>query len=88
MKTATIPPLRVEPALREAAESALQDGESLSSFVEDSLREHIRRRQLQRDFLARGLQARDDARVAGQYASKDEVMASLRGILAKAERSE
>ena len=39
MKTATIPSLRVDPALREAAESVLDQGETLSSFVETALRE-------------------------------------------------
>jgi hypothetical protein len=34
MKTATFPAVRVEPELREAAESVLSDGESLSAFVE------------------------------------------------------
>lgn len=85
MKTATIPPLRVEPELREAAEQALLEGESLSGFVEDSLRENIRRRNFQQEFVARGLRARNEARASGDYATKDEVMASLRSILAKAE---
>ena len=37
MKSATIPPLRVTPELRQAAESVLQDNESLSAFVESYL---------------------------------------------------
>ncbi|MBR9812852.1 prevent-host-death protein [bacterium] len=85
MKTATIPPLRVEPELREAATNALRDGESLSSFVEDSLRANIRRRQNQKAFLERGLRARDAAKATGNYASKHELMDSLRSILDKAE---
>ena len=32
MKTATFPSLRVEPELREAAESVLEEGETLSGF--------------------------------------------------------
>jgi hypothetical protein len=43
MKSATFPSLRVGPALREAAEEVLLDGESLSSFVEESVRENIER---------------------------------------------
>ena len=39
MKTATLPSLRVEPELRDAAESVLQAGETLSSFVETAVRE-------------------------------------------------
>ena len=55
MKTATIPSLRVEPALREAAESVLREGETLSGFVESSLRAQVRQRQLQDEFIKRGL---------------------------------
>ena len=34
MKTAVIPQVRIEPALRFALESALRDGETISEFVE------------------------------------------------------
>lgn len=44
MKTSTIPSLRVDPELRAAAESVLEGGETLSSFVEHSLRVKIERR--------------------------------------------
>jgi hypothetical protein len=81
MKSATIPPLRVTPDLRNEAESVLRKGESLSSFVEDSLRRQIEYRKLQSEFIARGLGARESAKSSGEYASKDEVMDSLRGIL-------
>src|ERR1700684_3857879 len=54
MKTATIPALRVEPELRKAAEEVLNENESLSSFMEASLRESIAKRRLQREFVARG----------------------------------
>lgn len=46
MKTATIPPLRVSPKLHDAATSVLQGGETLSSFVELSIRESIERREI------------------------------------------
>lgn len=81
MKSATIPPLRVTPDLRQDAESVLRDGESLSSFVEDSLRAQIERRKQQAEFIARGLAARDSAKASGAYASKDDVMKSLQSIL-------
>ncbi|MDZ7769234.1 MAG: YlcI/YnfO family protein [Woeseiaceae bacterium] len=81
MKSATIPPLRVTRDLRNQAESVLREGESLSSFVEDSLRRQIEHRKVQSEFIARGLAARDSAKASGQYASKEEVMDSLRGIV-------
>jgi predicted transcriptional regulator len=80
MKSATIPPLRVTPDLRNEAVSVLREGESLSSFVEESLRRQIEHRKLQSEFIARGLAARDSAKSSGEYASKEEVMESLRGI--------
>jgi len=86
MKSATIPPLRVTPDLRKEAEDVLRDGESLSSFVEDSLRRQIEYRKLQSEFIARGLAARDSTKASGDYASKEEVMDSLRGILDASER--
>jgi hypothetical protein len=39
MKSATFPSVRVEPELRAAAEDVLQDGESLSGFVEQAIRD-------------------------------------------------
>ncbi len=84
MKTATIPPLRVTPDLRLEVESVLKEGESLSSFVEESLKRHVVQRRAQREFLARGLASREQSKSSGEYFSKDEVLGSLRGILAKA----
>lgn len=83
MKTATIPPLRVTPELREAAESVLQEGETLSSFVESSLVRQIEFRKAQRAFIARGLVSRDKARKSGGYVSKEESLAALDAILDK-----
>ena len=82
MKTATFPSLRVAPELRQAAEQVLQEGESLSSFVEQSIRENIERRQFQREFIARGLSARASALQTGVYLGADEVIARLETMLA------
>lgn len=81
MKTATIPSLRVEPALREAAESVLREGETLSGFVEASLRAQIRARQLQDEFIKRGLLALDEARQKGAYLTPEESLARLDALL-------
>lgn len=55
MKTATIPAIRVLPALREQVESSLREGETLSEFVEQSVRTAIQRRRDQSEFVARGM---------------------------------
>jgi predicted transcriptional regulator len=83
MKSATIPPLRVTPELRHAAESVLRDDETLSSFVENSLVKQIKFRKMQQEFIARGLTARDDAKKSGRYVSKEESLAALDAILDK-----
>ncbi|MBZ0093372.1 MAG: prevent-host-death protein [Sulfuricellaceae bacterium] len=84
MKTATTPSLRVDPDLRRAAESVLQNGESLSSFVEQSLRANIERRQAQQEFVARGLAARDEARRSGGYFMAEDVLSELDGMRSRA----
>ena len=86
MKTATIPPLRVEPDLRRAVESVLDKGETLSAFVEKALRDQISRRQLHKEFIARGLASRDRARQRGEYYDAEEVLETLDNILARAEK--
>lgn len=86
MKTATIPPLRVTPELRQDAESVLREGESLSSFAEEALLKQIERRKMQKEFIDRGLAAAESARATDQYASTDEVMDSLRSILEESRR--
>ena len=77
MKTATFPSVRVEPELREAAERVLEEGESLSGFVEQAIRENILRRQHHSEFVARGLASRDDAKRSGNYVSAEEMLSRL-----------
>ena len=84
MKTATIPALRVEPALREAAQSVLAADETLSSFVEESLKANIERRLHNQAFIARGLVARDEAKTTQEYYSAESVLAELTNMLNKA----
>lgn len=83
MKSATIPSLRVEPELRQAAESVLREGETLSSFMEESLRAGIQHRKIHREFIARGLAARDESRRTGEYYSAEDVFNELSGLLAQ-----
>jgi len=87
MKTATIPSLRVDPELRAAAESVLKEGETLSAFVESSLRRQVEIRKSQAEFIARGLAAREEAKRTGEYYDADEVHEELRAML-EAKRAE
>lgn len=86
MKTASLPSLRVNPELRSAAESVLQVGETLSGFIEDSIRSNIERRQNEKVFIARGLLSRERAKETGEYIPDDEVLAGLGEMLAKAKQ--
>jgi len=88
MKTATFPAVRVNPELRQAAEEILQEGETLSSFVEQSIRENIERRQFQHAFITRGLRSRDKARQTGRYVSADAVIGQLEEMLASAKATQ
>ena len=78
MKTATFPSLRVDADLREAAESVLRDGETLTSLIETAMRETIHRRRVQDEFLARGLRSSDEAKRTGVYHRAADVHAELR----------
>ncbi len=77
MKTATIPSVLVEPEFRAEVESVLAEGESLSEFVEASVRASVERRRVQAEFVARGLRSRDEAKRTGDYVDADLVVARL-----------
>ncbi|MBV8502502.1 MAG: hypothetical protein JO006_12390 [Paucibacter sp.] len=81
MKTATLPSIRVEPELRDQLEGALSAGETVSAFIETSVRQALRKRQLDAEFLARA-QASAERVKAGleQTYTIEESMAELRAL--------
>ncbi len=81
MKTTTFPSLRVDAELREAAESVLRQGETLTSLIETAVRETIHRRRVQDEFLARGLRSSDDAKRSGVYHPATDVHSELQNRL-------
>lgn len=84
MKSASLPSIRVEPELRTAVESVLQEGESLSEFVESSVRQALQQRALQTEFVRRGLASLAAARRSGDLAEADAVLGKLEDRLAAA----
>lgn len=84
MKTSTLPPLRVTPKLRRAAESVLAEGESLSAFMLDSVARNVEARRTQQAFVARGLATAERARKSGRYATAAAVLRKLSRRLAAA----
>ena len=77
MKTATIPSVRVEPELRAEVESLLGEGETVSEFVEASVRATVLRRRNQAEFMARGLRSLEVARRTQDYVDADAVVEGL-----------
>ena len=77
MKTATIPSVRVEAALRAEVESLLCEGETVSEFVEASVRATMLRGRDQKEFIARGLRSLDHARRTGDHVDADALVQTL-----------
>ena len=77
MKSAAIPAVRVEPELRAEVESLLSEGETVSEFVEASVRASVLRRRNQAEFIARGLRSLDDACRTGDYVEANVVVEKL-----------
>lgn len=82
MKSTTIPSVRVAPHVRADIESLLQEGESLSQFVESSVMDAVRRRRNQAEFVARGLASLAQSKQTGDYVESDAVLATLERKLA------
>jgi hypothetical protein len=87
MKTSTLPPLRVEPGLRNAAERLLREGETLSSFIVDAVQERVRNRAMEDEFIKRGLESGEQARRSGKYIAAATVLAGLRRRLEQARKA-
>lgn len=83
MKTSTLPPVRVSEDLRNAVESVLADGESLSGFIQQSVERAVEYRRVQAAFHERGQAAFEHYKRTGISHSVDEVVA---GLHAKLER--
>lgn len=78
MKSAVIPQVRVEPELRTDLESVLREGESLSEFVEATVRSAVAFRRTQAEFHARGEAAWQAYQRGGVAHSSDQVLDELR----------
>lgn len=81
MKTAVIPQIRVEPELRADLESVLQRGETLTEFVEASVRNAIAFRRMQTEFHARAQAASEAYHRNGVSAPVDVVLDRLQAKL-------
>lgn len=87
MKTATIPPVRIDPSFRKEIEQSLEGGESLASLVETAVRNEVTRRRVQSEFVRRGMAAIHRTVAAGDGIPAQAVIAKLESKLATARSS-
>lgn len=78
MKSVALPQVLIEPELHAAVEAVLAEGETLSAFVESSVRRAVEHRLALRDFDARCDAALKHYLVTGDASSSDEVLATMR----------
>ncbi len=86
MKSATLPPLRVEPELRARVEQLLAPGETLSAFVEAAICQAVEHRATNAAFGAKALASREASRASGRYHSASAVLRDLRARARSARR--
>ena len=81
MKTAILPQVRVEPQLRADLESVLREGETLSDFLESTVRQAVDYRRMQAEFDGRADAAWARYQQTGEGVPAEEVVAQMRGRL-------
>jgi predicted transcriptional regulator len=87
LENSTIPPIRVAPAFRGEIESVLEQGESLSEFVENAVRQSVLKRQNQTEFVRRGMAAIEETQRLVNGIAADDVLAQLDAKLAAARKT-
>ena len=87
MTTATLPPIRVAPDFRLELEDVLEEGESLSQFVESAVRATVARRKNQAEFMRRGIAAIEATKMGGGGIPAETVVARLEAKLAAARQT-
>ena len=84
MKAATLPSVRVAPDFLHELEGVLEQGESLSQFVENAVRTTVARRKSQAEFVRRGIAAIAATQRDGSGIPADVVVGKLEAKLAVA----
>jgi hypothetical protein len=78
MKTAILPQVRVEPQLRADVEDVLREGETLSDFLEATVRQAVEYRRMQAEFEARADAAWTRFQQTGKGVRAEEVVTEMR----------
>ena len=87
MRTATIPPVRIEPEFRKQMEDSLVGEEGLASLVETAVRHEVARQRMQSEFVRRGLSSIQETVASGNSIAADVVLANLENKLTGARRA-
>ena len=87
MKTALLPTTRVAPEFRRELEAVLEKGETLSAFIQASVRRELERREAQRLFLKRGLAAERSAEARNDWLDAGEVVGQVKALAARLTRA-
>ncbi len=75
------PPIRVAPDVRLELEGVLEQGESLSQFVENAVRTTVAKRKNQAEFMRRGIAAIEATQRDGNGIPAERVLAKLEAKL-------
>ena len=86
MRSASFPPIRVEPEVRAEVEAVLREGEWLTQFNEEAVVAAAAWRRLQSEFVIRGEAAIERWKQEGGGYAVDQVMAELQARLDEARR--
>jgi len=86
MRSATFPPIRVQPKVRAEVEAVLREGETLTQFIEEAVVAAAAWRRMQSEFVSRGEAAIERWKHEGGGHGVDEVMAGLQARLDEAKR--
>ena len=80
MRTATLPAVRVTPEVRALAESVLKKGETLSMFIEDTVRNHAQWRSEDAALVARAVAASKRLDAGGLFFTAEQSIARLQAM--------
>ena len=86
MKTATLPPIRVDPKVKKELESVLEPGETLSALILRSVVKTAAVRKAQRKFVALAEARSDEARKTGRTVPAEAVFRRMEQVLARAKK--
>jgi hypothetical protein len=84
MRTATLPAVRVSPDTRALIESVLKEGESLSTFIEETVKKHAAWRKEDEAFHARAALASKRLAEGGKFFTPAESIARLQAQVQRA----